>query len=258
MADTAPAPSPAAPGRTLRQRLQPTPVVIVLALHVLIGLGVLTAAVLHAMDEFDTEVDRADQALSMATRELVIAIGDLLQNAQFVLGLADDRDSDAGPMEPHAPVGFGRAGGPCENPPGAWSGLRRPMAPQALAVLCASAGMRYPFGAMRMTYVLAGLVSLLLLGACSTAPQPSPSQPLPPLAVPRLSDEQAHGVAIHAMGLVGTPYRFGGNTPEGGFDCSGLIHYVYRHQTGMAPPRTVAALGQFGQALDAQSSSPSR
>ena len=113
--------------------------------------------------------------------------------------------------------------------------------------------MRYPFGAMRMTFVLTGLVSLLLLGACSTAPQPSPSQPLPPLAAPRLSDEQAHDVAIHALGLVGTPYRFGGNTPEGGFDCSGLIHYVYRHQTGMAPPRTVAALGQFGQALDAQS-----
>ena len=36
-------------------------------------------------------------------------------------------------------------------------------------------------------------------------------------AVPaRLSLEQAHEVTIHAIGLVGTPYRHGGNTPEAG------------------------------------------
>lgn len=61
-----------------------------------------------------------------------------------------------------------------------------------------------------------------------------------------MSTDQAHDIAIHALGLVGTPYRYGGNTPEGGFDCSGLIGYVYRHRAGMAPPRTVAALSDFG------------
>ena len=43
--------------------------------------------------------------------------------------------------------------------------------------------------------------------------------------------------------------RYGGNTPEGGFDCSGLIGYVYRSEVGRAPPRTVAALAGFGQAV---------
>ena len=57
----------------------------------------------------------------------------------------------------------------------------------------------------------------------------------------------AHDIAIHALGLVGTPYRYGGNTPDTGFDCSGLIGYVYRARVSVAPPRTVAQLSGWGQ-----------
>jgi hypothetical protein len=32
-----------------------------------------------------------------------------------------------------------------------------------------------------------------------------------------LSAEQSSDIAIHVMGLVGTPYRYGGNPPESGF-----------------------------------------
>ena len=62
----------------------------------------------------------------------------------------------------------------------------------------------------------------------------------------QLSSEQSSDIAIHALGLVGTPYRYGGNTPEDGFDCSGLIGYVYRSRAGVAPPRTVAQLNGSG------------
>ncbi|MBP3979373.1 MULTISPECIES: C40 family peptidase [unclassified Acidovorax] len=91
-------------------------------------------------------------------------------------------------------------------------------------------------------------VVLLGLGGCSTPPPSSPSPPAPwRSAASQLSDEQAHDIAIHALGLVGTPYRYGGNTPDSGFDCSGLIGYVYRHRVGTAPPRTVAQLSGWGQ-----------
>ncbi len=74
---------------------------------------------------------------------------------------------------------------------------------------------------------------------------PAPRRPRETVYTP-LSVEQASDIAIHALGLVGTPYRYGGNTPEGGFDCSGLIGYVYRSRAGLAPPRTTAQLAGFG------------
>lgn len=89
------------------------------------------------------------------------------------------------------------------------------------------------------------LAIALLLAACSSAP---PQNPRYRNYAP-LTSEQADDIAIHALGLVGTPYRYGGNTPTGGFDCSGLIGYVYKSRAGIAPPRTVAQLNEFGQPI---------
>ncbi len=71
-------------------------------------------------------------------------------------------------------------------------------------------------------------------------PRPSP-----------MSDQQAAEVAFLALSLVGTPYRYGGNTPESGFDCSGLIGYVYRRSAGISTPRTVAQISHWGQPVSA-------
>ena len=49
-----------------------------------------------------------------------------------------------------------------------------------------------------------------------------------------------------AVSMVGTPYRYGGSTPETGFDCSGLVHYSFG-QNGVNVPRT--SLEQFREAV---------
>lgn len=95
-----------------------------------------------------------------------------------------------------------------------------------------------------MLLLAAGLV---LAGCASGPPRGSGSSGRSSGPEGKLTAEQSSDIAIHALGLVGTPYRYGGNTPAGGFDCSGLIGYVYQSRAGVAPPRTVAQLAGFGQ-----------
>ncbi len=80
------------------------------------------------------------------------------------------------------------------------------------------------------------LVVALLLGACTAQhPRPAVSFRLPPH---RPGGPNANDVLFRAIGLVGTPYRYGGNTPDSGFDCSGLVGYVFRDVAGVNLPRT--------------------
>jgi cell wall-associated NlpC family hydrolase len=91
-----------------------------------------------------------------------------------------------------------------------------------------------------------GLLVLLMLGlsACSTAPprEAPPPPPAPPTHEDRVIDHVAHDVLFLAISMVGTPYRYGGNTPQGGFDCSGLIGYVFREAARLELPRTTREL----------------
>lgn len=54
----------------------------------------------------------------------------------------------------------------------------------------------------------------------------------------------ANAVLMRALSLVGTPYRYGGNTPQGGFDCSGLVNYVYSDMLDLKLPRSSRELAQ--------------
>ncbi|HET6631242.1 MAG TPA: C40 family peptidase [Rhodanobacteraceae bacterium] len=85
----------------------------------------------------------------------------------------------------------------------------------------------------RLPYRLAAPIILLaLLAGCASAP------PLP-------DPDAANGVLFRAIGLVGTPYQWGGNTPQTGFDCSGLVRYVYRTSADIELPRTTNAMADI-------------
>jgi cell wall-associated NlpC family hydrolase len=88
-------------------------------------------------------------------------------------------------------------------------------------------------------YFLMFSVALYLTG-CSSQP-PRNSKALSPVDY----SSQANEILFNALGLVGTPYRYGGSTPANGFDCSGLINYVYRESADLALPRTVAEMSKL-------------
>jgi cell wall-associated NlpC family hydrolase len=71
---------------------------------------------------------------------------------------------------------------------------------------------------------------LLLLAGCASQRDAS------------VDPEKANEVTFSAMQQVGKPYRYGGSSPKTGFDCSGLVDYVYRQSVGIKLPRTVKAL----------------
>jgi peptidoglycan DL-endopeptidase LytE len=52
-----------------------------------------------------------------------------------------------------------------------------------------------------------------------------------------------------AAELLGTPYLWGGTSPEKGFDCSGFIVHVFKKQ-GISLPRTVALIWNAGKPVD--------
>ena len=62
-----------------------------------------------------------------------------------------------------------------------------------------------------------------LLAACAGAPPAPPPQE----AAGGAQRQIAEDAAAHALKMVGRPYRFGGASPEAGFDCSGLVSFSY-------------------------------
>lgn len=101
----------------------------------------------------------------------------------------------------------------------------------------------------RRPLALAAVVACLVLTGCAGTTQraaaPSASAPPPRPAITPDNPAAAHAVVIRAIGLVGTPYRYGGNTPEGGFDCSGLVNYVYHDMLDLRLPRTSRELANY-------------
>lgn len=95
----------------------------------------------------------------------------------------------------------------------------------------------------------APLLLLALLAGCSSSPERPAAQAAAPRAlqvvdVAPADPVRANDVLMRALGLVGTPYRWGGNTPDGGFDCSGLVGYVFLDAAKVYLPRTTREIAK--------------
>ncbi|MDP2228700.1 MAG: C40 family peptidase, partial [Moraxellaceae bacterium] len=53
-------------------------------------------------------------------------------------------------------------------------------------------------------------------------------------------------MVVVALSLIGTPYKYGGNSPETGFDCSGLVRYILGLSSTITLPRSSAEMFRMG------------
>jgi cell wall-associated NlpC family hydrolase len=57
----------------------------------------------------------------------------------------------------------------------------------------------------------------------------------------------AQELSSFALALLGIRYKWGGNTPDTGLDCSGLVRYVFQKVTGVTLPRTARDMSRLGE-----------
>ncbi|HEF5871333.1 TPA: C40 family peptidase [Burkholderia cenocepacia] len=121
-----------------------------------------------------------------------------------------------------------------------------------------------------MLRICVPVVVVCLLAACSSVPPQSASRSASgmkittprafpaPANFPKFVDHSVgqEEISIQAMSLVGVPYRWGGNTPASGFDCSGLVRYVIGRAADVNLPRTTADMSGRGVSIEPDQIAP--
>lgn len=102
----------------------------------------------------------------------------------------------------------------------------------------------------RIAGILIASFILLATGCTATAPRPEVVEPVPP--------ENAKGteVVLFAMTLINTRYRFGGKNPEAGFDCSGMVSYIYGKAAGYTLKGSASEMAKQGRAVPLEQAQP--
>ena len=75
-------------------------------------------------------------------------------------------------------------------------------------------------------------------------------QGLTPGAGMRVGPRQ--NLVSEAMNHLGVRYAYGGNSPDKGFDCSGLVSFVARQSLGLRLPRSAAEIAAISQQVESR------
>ncbi|GLU31624.1 C40 family peptidase [Trinickia caryophylli] len=58
---------------------------------------------------------------------------------------------------------------------------------------------------------------------------------------------KAGDVVVGALNMIGVRYRWGGDSPDSGLDCSGFVRYVFQDTLGLALPRRAEEMSRVGE-----------
>lgn len=90
------------------------------------------------------------------------------------------------------------------------------------------------------------LVCVTLLAGCASGLRTTPVTSSTPASTPTINPVR-NDVAMFAMSLLNSPYVWGGKDPDTGFDCSGMVTYVYRQAAGLKLQGNAVSLGKMSR-----------
>jgi cell wall-associated NlpC family hydrolase len=120
-------------------------------------------------------------------------------------------------------------------------------------ITASSTASRIPVGPRQWWAVVSVIVAMVVPPLASAAPKDDSTALL--RAEKSLRDfggkakDTASEITSYALSLIGVDYRFGGNTPDQGLDCSGLIRYVFQQATGLSLPRSAREQARVGESV---------
>ncbi len=91
-----------------------------------------------------------------------------------------------------------------------------------------------------MRYNVMYLLAFVIPIGCSTLPPELPKAETAPVG------ERRAEALLQALLTLGLDYRYGGSSPETGFDCSGLVAHVFREAYGIRLPQNARAQSEYG------------
>jgi cell wall-associated NlpC family hydrolase len=98
-------------------------------------------------------------------------------------------------------------------------------------------------------------LAMLLLAACSgPAIQQAPPETI--AQAPRAVSHRGNDIALYALGLIDTGYRFGGKNPQAGLDCSGMVTHIYDVAVGLKLSGSAADLAKKSKPIERDSLRP--
>ncbi len=73
-----------------------------------------------------------------------------------------------------------------------------------------------------------------------------------------LSESPSKGMSIvsEASKYMGIPYRWGGTSPQTGFDCSGFVQFIFRHTLNIKLPRMPVDMSRLGSRVSREELAP--
>jgi cell wall-associated NlpC family hydrolase len=105
-----------------------------------------------------------------------------------------------------------------------------------------------------MTLRLLLPLAVLLLAACGSAPT-VPEKSVVATRLPERTGGPGE-VVLFSLGLLETKYRFGGRNPDAGFDCSGMVSYVFDKAAGMRLTGSAADMAKKGRRVSMDDMKP--